>query len=108
MPDDFLTLLEQHKELLKPETYRQAKENMDKIPDEVKQRIIEKLQSTSKVKELIDEYDDERNVILGEAAQQFTDIEDRMEQKYKEAYKKAEAQEQEEASKQAEESLKQI
>jgi len=108
MAEDFLTVLEKQKGLLTPETYHLVKDNLDKIPDEVKQRILTQLQNATAIKSLIDEYDQQRMMALKEAFYQFKEIEDSMDGHYKEAMQKAETKEQEAALESAEESLKQL
>lgn len=108
MTKEFLAQLEQHKAFLKPETYERVKEHADKIPEEIQKRLIERFQKADQVKALIDEYDDQRMGILKEGLEKFKEIEGRMDQQYKEAYKKIEAEERKKAEESAEESLKQL
>ena len=108
MTKDFLVQLEQHKAFLKPETYERVKEHADKIPEEIQKRLIERFNKADQFKALVDEYDEQRMNALKEALEKFKEAEDHLDQQYKEAYQKIEAEEQKKAMESAEESLKQI
>ena len=108
MSEDFAAVLEAQKGLLTPETYHRVMDNLDKIPEEAKERILTQLKNATAIKSLIDEYDQQRMLALKEAFYGFKEIEENMEAHYKEAMGKAESQEQEADLESAEESLKEL
>ncbi len=108
MPDNFSSLLEKHKGLLKPEMHRLIVKNLDKLSGEDKQRIIDKLKDAAYIKKMIDEYDDQRMIILRQAADEFKKVEDHLNQQYEEARQKAEVREHKAEMESAEASLKQL
>lgn len=108
MKEEILKLMEQLKDEISPENIQKVQENLDAMPQEVQQRILNQFQNAVHLKGLINEYDDQRNAVLKDAQEQFQKIEDNVEEKFKEAYKQAEDKDALESQKNAEEALSQI
>ncbi|MCK5600785.1 hypothetical protein KAR91_02885 [Candidatus Pacearchaeota archaeon] len=108
MKEEILKLMEQLKGEISPENIKKVQDNLDAMPEEAKQRLLNQFQNAVHLKGLINEYDDQRSAVLKDAQEQFKAIEGKVEQKYKEAYKQAEEKEEIESQKNAEEALKQI
>jgi len=108
MSDDLLVALEQNKGLIASKTYQRVIDNFDKIPDEVKKRIIVQLQNATRLKDLIDEYDSQRIEALKDALIKFQNSNESYTNQYNDAMRQIEAEEQKKAVDSAEGNLKQI
>lgn len=108
MNQDLLAALEAHKDLITPATLKNVKENIGLLPQDAKERILTQLQNAVHLKDLIEEYDDQRRTALKDAAEHLEFVEKQYDEAYKSALKKAEGLEKKEDIKSAEDILGKI
>lgn len=105
MSQDLAMVLEEQKEFLRPETYQRLKDNLGKLPDEVRLSIINQLMNASHLKHLISEYENQHTEVLKDAERRFDALEKGYVKQYNEAMSQAETQDRESALKNAEDSI---
>ncbi len=93
MSDQFLQFVEQHKDLVKPETYENLKKYADKLSDDQKQKLMRDFKTQQQVVDVVEDFDKKRVELLEDAVNQFKQMEDDVKKEYDGIMKNAEAEE---------------
>lgn len=103
-----LTELEKNRDVLQEGIFGSAKNNLDKLPGDTTQKLIETFKKVSVLKDLIDDYENKREEVLTEAGKELKNMKSEYKEQYKKTMDTVKFNEQTESQKKAEDILKEV